>query len=186
MRLLPTRRRSRDRTPRTRRTAAIAAVIGAVGLAAACGGADPAGFTARGEPAPLPDAQLVEVDAEGFEAILVGLRGRPVLVNVWATWCVPCRAEAPLLRRAAEADPDLVVLGLHADDDVEGAREFLADFDLTHPNVSDDDGDVTRLLGVTSFPTTIVWDAEGRQRARTNGGFTEQRLAAMLAEVRGP
>lgn len=159
-------------------------VVGTVVGACGAGGTDV--FTAQGEPAPLPEAQLVEVDAEGFEAILVGLRGRPVLVNVWATWCVPCRAEAPLLRRAAEADPDLVVLGLHADDDIEGAREFLADFDLTHPNVSDDDGDVTRLLGVTSFPTTIVWDAEGRQRARTNGGFTEQRLAAMLAEVRAP
>lgn len=163
---------------------ALTAVLVPVAALSGCGSGGTPAFRADGPPAELPDRQLTEVDAEEFEAMLVGLRGRPVLVNVWATWCVPCRAEAPLLRRAADDGTELVVLGVHADGDTDGARRFLDDFDLDHLNVADSDGDVARLLGATTFPTTIVWDTDGVQRARTNGGFTEQRLAAMLTEVR--
>jgi thiol-disulfide isomerase/thioredoxin len=87
-------------------------------------------FEASGPPLPLPaEGQFPAVTQQEFEGILVGQLGTPVIVNVWASWCAPCRTEMPLLQRAAETYGDqVVILGVASNDSPEAARKFLDEF----------------------------------------------------------
>ena len=138
-------------------------------------------FTAEGIPRPIPENQLAPATLEEFEGMLVGLRGTPVIVNIWASWCAPCRAEMPLLERAAaEYEGDVVVLGVDSRDATEPAADFLDDVGVTYPNVFDRTGKIRRALALRGFPTTYFFDREGRIVATVVGGITEARLAAQL------
>jgi cytochrome c biogenesis protein CcmG/thiol:disulfide interchange protein DsbE len=176
-------RRSRRLHPST----GLRAVLGvAAALFAACapGSAGPVGFRASGPAAALPAEVLAPVDAAGFEAVMVGLRGRPVVVNVWASWCGPCRVEAPLLQRAADRYGDEVVfLGVDSKDSPGPARDFLDRYGITYPNVTDADGGVRRLLRLRGFPTTYVFGRDGRLLAGITGGISEQALAATVGDA---
>lgn len=155
-----------------------------------------AGLAALREP-PLPDFEAtgdpVELPAEGsfpavsladFEGMLVGARGRPVVVNIWASWCAPCRTEMPLLQNAAAAyGSGAVILGVASNDDPQAARAFLDDLGVTYPNVFDTSGQVRVALGLTAYPTTYVFGADGSLRARVNGGISEQRLAGLVEDA---
>lgn len=113
--------------------------------------------------------------------MLVGQLGRPVIVNVWASWCAPCRTEMPLLQRAAETYADrVVILGVASNDSPEAAQEFLDDFGLTYPNVFDVSSEIRTELAVTAYPTTYVFGADGRLQVTIAGGISEQRLAAVI------
>ncbi len=154
------------------------------------------GVTALGEPA-LPDFSAsgdpVELPAEGsfpavslseFEGILVGQQGRPVVVNIWASWCAPCRTEMPLLQDAATTyGSEAVILGVASNDDPRAAQKFLTDMGLTYPNVFDTSGEIRVALGLTAYPTTYVFGADGTLRARVNGGISEQRLASLIEDA---
>lgn len=141
-------------------------------------------YRPEGEPLPVPTRQLAAVDADAFGGILVGLRGTPVIVNVWASWCAPCRVEMPLLERAAEEyDSRVAFLGLASRDSRAGATEFLDDVGVSYPNLFDADGEVRRVLGVRGFPTTFVFAADGTLLDAVIGGITEQQLAARLEEL---
>lgn len=143
-------------------------------------------YRAEGRPVELPDRQLAPVDAEAFGGILVGLRGTPVVVNVWASWCAPCRAEMPLLERAANTYRGRVVfLGVASRDTRGAAASFLDEVGVTYPNVFDESGAVRAELGLRGFPTTYVFDAEGDLREAIVGGVSEQRLAAQLDDLAG-
>lgn len=142
-------------------------------------------FEISGTAAPLPTRQLAATDAAQFQRILVGLRGRPVLINIWASWCVPCRAEAPILRRASDdTKGEVVFLGVDAKDGPSAGQAFLDEFSISYPNVSDEAGDIPRLVGMRGYPTTIAIDRKGKVRGSSFGGLTENRLGAMLAEIR--
>lgn len=142
------------------------------------------GVVIDAEPRPLPRRQLAPVDADTFEQTIAGLRGRPVVVNVWASWCGPCRVEAPLLDRASDAYGDEVVfLGVASRDDAEAAARFLRRYDIGYPNVLDVDGSVRRFLGLRGFPTTYFFDREGSLVAADVGGVTEQTLAARIEDA---
>ena len=142
-------------------------------------------FTASGDPRPLPPpAQLTRSSADEFEGILVGLRGTAVIVNVWASWCGPCRTEAPLLARAGrEHADDLVILGVASKDSFGAAAEFMDEYGLDYPNVFDESGDIRQRLGLRGFPTTYVFDRDGVLVATVVGGISEQRLAAQIDDV---
>ena len=143
-------------------------------------------YRPEGEPLPVPATQLAAVDADAFGGILVGLRGTPVIVNVWASWCAPCRVEMPLLERAAEEYSGRVAfLGLASRDSRAGATDFLDAVDVSYPNLFDADGEVRRALGVRGFPTTFVFGADGTLLEAVVGGVTEQRLAAQLRDLAG-
>lgn len=163
-------------------TAALAASV----LLAACtattsGGTD---YVASGRPVSLPRESLAVVDGDTFAGILVGLRGRPVVVNLWASWCGPCRVEAPLLQEAAEEYGDRVTfLGVASRDEPDGAARFLERYGISYPNVFDDSGEVRRALGLRGFPTTYIFDAEGIGRTTVIGGISEQQLAAQLDDL---
>ena len=144
-------------------------------------------FTASGDARALPPpAELVGATADEFEGMLVGLRGRPVIVNIWASWCGPCRTEAPLLARAGREHPDdLVILGVASKDSFGAAVEFMDEYDLDYPNVFDEEGEIRQRLGLRGFPTTYVFDREGVLVATVVGGISEQRLAAQIDDVTG-
>ena len=112
------------------------------------------------------------------------LAGRAAVLNVWASWCPPCREEAPALRRAHErADPELVAfLGIVQRDVESAARDFIERFDLRYPHALDD-GSFDRAYGVRGLPMTFVVDPAGRLVATHFGPISESRLAVLIAEA---
>lgn len=115
----------------------------------------------------------------------MGLRGRPVVVNIWASWCGPCRVEAPLLQRASEKyGDDVVFLGVDSRDTRDAGLGFLRRYDIRYPNVFDGTGDIRRRLGLRGFPTTYVFGKAGDLQSTVVGGISEQVLAARVAGAR--
>lgn len=142
-------------------------------------------FVASGEPLELPtEGSFPQISLSQFEGILVGLQGQPVVVNIWASWCAPCRTEMPLLQKAADTYAGrAVILGVASNDDPSEAQRFLTEMDLTYPNVFDTTGDIRVALGLTAFPTTYIFGSDGQIRARVNGGISEQRLASLIEDA---
>jgi cytochrome c biogenesis protein CcmG/thiol:disulfide interchange protein DsbE len=146
------------------------------GDSAVVGGHPLAGKTA-------PEIDLVSLDGE--RVTLSSLRGRPVLINFWATWCPPCREEFPLMVQAyADHDDDgLEILGILHDDAAEGASAFVADQGAAWPMLLDpDDTAWSDYLGV-GLPTSFFVDADGVVQAFSLGPFNEAGLAAQLATI---
>jgi cytochrome c biogenesis protein CcmG/thiol:disulfide interchange protein DsbE len=125
----------------------------------------------RGERPAAPDFTLERLD-ESSELRLSELEGKAVLVNFWASWCAPCKEEAPFLEEVWRDNRDrgLVVVGLDAKDFRADARRFAERFGLTFPLVYDGPGDSTDPYGVTGFPETFVIDREGHVVAAFKGG----------------
>jgi cytochrome c biogenesis protein CcmG/thiol:disulfide interchange protein DsbE len=118
---------------------------------------------ARGERPEAPDFTLERLDEDG-DLQLSSLRGKAVVLNVWASWCIPCKDEAPYLEQVWQdnRDRDVVVVGLDAKDFRADARKFAKRFGLTFPLVYDGPGNTLDDFGVTGFPETFVIDREGR------------------------
>jgi cytochrome c biogenesis protein CcmG, thiol:disulfide interchange protein DsbE len=119
--------------------------------------------TEQGERPQAPDFTLERLDREG-DLRLSTLRGKVVVLNFWASWCIPCKEEAPFLEEVwrESRDGGLVVVGLDAKDFRRDARAFVRRFDLTFPIVYDGPGSTLPRWGVTGFPETFVIDREGR------------------------
>lgn len=125
----------------------------------------------RGETPPAPAFRLDRLDRPG-KLSLASYRGRPVVLNFWASWCIPCKDEAPFLEELwrDNRDRELVVLGLDSRDFRADARRFADRFGLTFPLLYDGPGDEASSFGVTGFPETFVLDREGRVVAAFKGG----------------
>lgn len=136
---------------------------------------------ATGRPLPAFDLALLE----GGRATSADLDGRVTVINFWASWCPPCRAEAPVLRRVYEASnpDDVAFLGVSRDDDVSAAREFVERFDPGYPNAIDATA-FARAVGIPGLPTTIVVDRHGFIAATHFGPLTESRLRALIDDAR--
>jgi cytochrome c biogenesis protein CcmG/thiol:disulfide interchange protein DsbE len=117
----------------------------------------------RGDRPTAPGFTLERLDRDG-QLDLASLRGKAVVLNVWASWCIPCKQEAPYLEEVWQSNRkrDVVVLGLDAKDFRADARRFADRYDITFPLVYDGPGDVIDGYGVTGFPETFVLDREGR------------------------
>jgi len=117
----------------------------------------------RGEKPEAPDFSL-PVLGSGEELQLSSLRGNPVVLNVWASWCDPCREEAPALQRAYErwGEQGVVVLGVDYQDATDAALAFVAEHGLTYRSVRDGSGSVLAGYGVTGVPETFFIDRDGR------------------------
>jgi cytochrome c biogenesis protein CcmG/thiol:disulfide interchange protein DsbE len=117
---------------------------------------------ARGETPPAPAFTLERLDTEGTLS-LASLRGKAVVLNFWASWCIPCKDEAPLLEEAWQQHRDrgLVVLGVDAQDFKGDARKFMARYGLTYPIVHDGKGSTLGSYGITGFPETFFVDRQG-------------------------
>jgi cytochrome c biogenesis protein CcmG/thiol:disulfide interchange protein DsbE len=142
----------------------------------------------RGERPTAPDFTLERLDEEG-DLQLASLRGRAVVLNFWASWCGPCKEEAPYLEEIWRANRvrGLVVVGLDAKDFRGDARRFVKRFGLTFPIVFDGPGGVVDPYGVTGFPETFVIDREGRVVEAFAGAVSAEdervRLRAAIGEA---
>ena len=108
------------------------------------------------------------------------LRGTPVVLNFWASWCVPCREEAPVLRRGAERwrARGVLLVGLNMQDVTEDARVFVRELGLDFPHVRDRTNETARSWGATGIPETFFIDARGRVVAHIVGTVTAEQLNA--------
>ena len=126
---------------------------------------------------------LPPIDLAGFQQVLAEL-DRPAVVNVWASWCLPCRAEAALLRQAhAEFGEEIAFIGIDYDDSQRGARLFLDEFDLPFVHYFDPDGVTIAEYGGIGVPRTYFFAAGGELIKVHNGAIDEQTLALQIDEL---
>lgn len=112
------------------------------------------------------------------------LTGRPTLVNLWATWCGPCREEMPMLQEAyARHGEQVRFLGVDVQDEAEAARWFLAEHNIDYPHAVDADGELLQELGVRGLPVTLALDADGRVIDRAVGQLTSEELQRLIDEL---
>ncbi len=168
---------------------AIAAVVGLLALLAwklAFGnGEGVAGDLAKGEHPRAPAFSLPYLEAADGTLSLAELSGKAVVVNFWASWCIPCKDEAPALEKTYEQyrAQGLVVLGVDAQDFREDAKRFAKRFGITYPLVYDGSGSTLGKWGVTGFPETFFVDRNGRLVGeRIQGGIHTERNRATYDE----
>jgi thiol-disulfide isomerase/thioredoxin len=162
-------------------------------LAAASATALPAGAQGQGLAYEVsnwsgPIAGFALADSTGKTWRLTDLGGRAVLLNFWASWCEPCRAEMPTLQQVADLyGPDkLLVLAINFKEPAARALKFAASTGLSLPILLDADGQAARRWGVKVFPTTLLLDRRGRPRQRVQGevdwtgSAAEQLIAGLL------
>jgi cytochrome c biogenesis protein CcmG/thiol:disulfide interchange protein DsbE len=128
-----------------------------------------------------PDGELERLDQGGGSGHIADYRGDWLLVNFWASWCEPCRAEAPLLESfwRRHRGQGVTVLGVNLDDNTDDAREFIREFGLTYPQLRDGDGSQWRDdYGMTGFPESFLVDPEGRLAVIRRGPVDADVLAA--------
>ena len=152
----------------------------------------PAAFNTSGE-SPSSDVGRVAPDflletPGGGELRLSDLRGQPVLVNFWASWCGPCRQEMPDIVRAYDQRAgDLVVVGVDLQENVAAVRGFAGEFGMEFPIVIDRTGQVAeswRIGGpIEGIPSSYFVDADGVVRARHYGPMSAEDIEAGLAEI---
>ena len=138
-----------------------------------------------GAPAPLAklheqENQLLNGGRRAFVARLAELRGHPVVVNKWASWCGPCRAEFPFFQeQAIERGKRVAFLGVDSHDNAGDAREFLEQYPVTYPSYKDPDLDIAaEIKAVAAFPSTVFYDSKGKIAHVKVGGYAkEQQLA---------
>jgi cytochrome c biogenesis protein CcmG/thiol:disulfide interchange protein DsbE len=134
--------------------------------------------------APAPDFTVRDLD--GQEVKLSEYRGRPVIVNFWASWCIPCREEFPILKSARDtyAAQGLEILGVTFQDDPESARAYMAKAGAAWPGLVDPDGAVAADYSVNGPPMSFFIDPEGVVRSIAYGpppsGTIDDRIAAIL------
>lgn len=131
---------------------------------------------------PAPDFALVLDD--GRHLLLSDLRGRPVVLNFWATWCGPCRLEMPELMQAAAVDPGLVMLAMNVQEAQETVAPFADEFAMTTPVVLDPAGAIKTLYAVRGLPTTVFIDPAGQIQVIHPGLLTPTALEEHLATIR--
>jgi peroxiredoxin len=137
-----------------------------------------------------PDFTLDTLD--GNQVTLSELRGRIVVINFWATWCLPCREETPALEKAYKQykDSDAVILGVNLtnQDLVRDVESFVQEFGLTYPILLDREGSVGYLYQVNGLPTTFFLNREGVIRTVLVGGpmsetFIRSKIEALIKEA---
>ena len=124
---------------------------------------------------------------DGPDVVLSGLRGTPMLINIWASWCPPCIAEMPYLAQAARDHSDeLLVLGIDVQDRPGSALDLAAALDIGFASVSDPGFDIRAPLVIPGPPVTFFVDADGVIQGRQDGAFpTQQALAEQLSSYLG-
>lgn len=134
---------------------------------------------------PAPDFSLRTT--EGVTITLSALRGQPVMINFWATWCPPCRAEIPYIQDASvHYAGEIVFLGVDSAEPEPIVADFAARYGLTYPLPLDVDGKVSTLYSVYALPTTFFVDRAGVIRSIFSGPMTaavlEERLQQLLKD----
>ncbi len=124
----------------------------------------------------LPDKKpapaLLLMDMEGVKHDIRDYRGRPVIINFWATWCPPCRRELPSMNRAWKKikNEGIVMLAVDVGEDEDTVFTFMADYPIDFTVLLDSSGDVSARWPLLALPTTFVLDREGRLVYQAIGG----------------
>jgi thiol-disulfide isomerase/thioredoxin len=183
-----------------RRTTAIV-VVTAFGLVAGCSASGDSATGSKGYIA--GDGRIVLIDESERSPVppLAGktlgggqfdnskYSGTPMVINVWASWCGPCREEADDLVRASKRLEDVQFLGINTRDESSAAEAFVRARGITYPSLLDEDG--SELLGfyglynLKTLPTTMVIDADGRIAALVTDAITETTLVDLVSDVTG-
>jgi cytochrome c biogenesis protein CcmG/thiol:disulfide interchange protein DsbE len=172
--------------------AVLAGVVALIALLVYGVGAGRTGHTlddaiAHGQRPAAPAVTLPRL-GDGAPAALADYRGKVVVLNYWASWCTPCRAEAPLLERWQHrvASHRATVLGIDSLDVTADASAFLRKYRITYPVLRDRDGETQRRFGVTGYPETLIVDRQGRVAALRRGPVDDDFLrVAVLPLLKG-
>jgi cytochrome c biogenesis protein CcmG, thiol:disulfide interchange protein DsbE len=161
---------------------AVLAVVGLLGF----------GLLSKGEASlsvgdRAPDKELTRLGSPGSGEIADYL-GIWVLVNFWASWCAPCKTEAPALEsfQRAHAANSFTVLGINLDDTTSDALDFVKRYGLTYPQLREGDGDDRRdAYGMTGFPESFLIDPQGHvaliRRGPVDDSYLAQQIAPLIA-----
>ena len=142
----------------------------------------------RGERPPAPAAALPVLGGDGDTRSLAEFRGKVVVLNVWASWCEPCKDELPLLQRMQRRleRRDATLVGVNAKDFTDEALAVVARYKLTWPSLRDRDGAYAAEYGAVAYPETFVIDRRGRIAAKRRGpvdqAWLDETLPPILAE----
>jgi cytochrome c biogenesis protein CcmG/thiol:disulfide interchange protein DsbE len=129
-------------------------------------------------------ADFESITGPQLEEVLAVI-GRPVVVNVWASWCHPCRSEAPLLAAAhSQFDGEIEFIGVDVQDNQSDAKSFVSQFGLEFTHYFDRDRSVPNHFGVIGTPVTMFFDAEGNLVSTHLGVIDERSLALGIDEIR--
>jgi cytochrome c biogenesis protein CcmG, thiol:disulfide interchange protein DsbE len=130
-----------------------------------------------------PDFTLTLFNGE--EKSLAALRGSVVVVNIWASWCGPCRIEAPTLETVWQSykDRGVAFVGVAVSDTEEDAKSFIKKFKLTYPNGLDADAAIARAYRVSAVPETVVISRDGRVAKLFVGPVDQAKLEALLEQL---
>jgi thiol-disulfide isomerase/thioredoxin len=134
----------------------------------------------------LPEDRLAlpEFDLALYEALIAELRGTPVVVNFWGSWCPPCTAEAPDLAEASkEYEGRAQFVGVDILDARDPARDFILRYDWQYPSVFDPTGAIRDGLGYIGQPITLVYDRHGELAFEWNGVVTAEQLSKEIDKV---
>ncbi len=124
------------------------------------------------------------VDLDGVEHELAALKGQPVVLNFWSTWCGPCKMEHPVLQQFSRMNPDINFLGLIYSDDANKARRYLRTAGSSYPNLVDDSNRVAIEYGVTGVPETFFINRQGMVQRKEIAPLSPPYLAQFIAEIR--
>jgi thiol-disulfide isomerase/thioredoxin len=176
------------------RRMAVASAVIAVAASACTGGASdlgggdrtpvPARNAAQAPLLPTDASALPQFDLATYRDLLSQLSGTPVVVNIWAAWCGPCRVEAPDLASASASYGSRVqFLGVDILDSRSSARSFMTEYGWTYPSVFDPDAAIRNGLGFVGQPDTIFYDAKGRIAMTWPGPLTPAALQKGIGRI---
>jgi len=140
--------------------------------------------------APNPDAAIPGLPDQVFDCLgdtsvvsLSQLRGTPMVVNVWATWCPPCIEELPLLEKVSrELEGEVNFIGINLEDDPTKALQLMQDFGISYPSVIDRSGDTRAPLTIPGPPVTFFVTAEGVIAGRWDGAIPNEKTFNSLLQ----
>jgi cytochrome c biogenesis protein CcmG/thiol:disulfide interchange protein DsbE len=132
---------------------------------------------------PAPDFTLETFNGDTLS--LQDLQGRPVIINFWASWCPPCRIEAPLLERTWRAYKERgpIFIGVNIQDRKEDALNYIREFDITYPNGPDPTGEIAIDYGVSGLPVTFFVSKRGEVVRRWVGAVEKSVLISAIEEI---
>ena len=123
---------------------------------------------------------------DGNKVKLSDYRGKPVVLNFWATWCPPCREETPVLVKVFDKyDGDVQFLGVIQNDTKESAAKFAQEYKMNYPSGLDSTGDISNAYKIAGIPTSFFINSDGTVKASYIGAIEEKKLVEYIEDLLG-